>query len=143
MKFFVASPWRNREMVQKLTGELTARGYVAYSFLQSGVNLSTGQPVAEEIKTFGHALANWESDPNIKKVFDSELTGLKESDMVILLQPAGHSSLLEAGIGYGMGKKVVTIGLITQPEVFYLLCEKLYPDMDTFLADLPALTAGR
>jgi len=141
MKVFIASPWRNREAVQKLSEELAKRGVEVYSFLQSGSNLSTGLSITEELKTFGEALVNWESDPNIKKIFDSELEGLKNSDMVILLQPAGHSSLLEAGIGYGMGKAVITIGPIEQPEVFYLVCEKFYIDADSFLADLPNLTA--
>ena len=141
MKLFIASPWRNKEAVEKLTEELTKCGYSVYSFLRSGANLSTGRSVAEELRTFGEALANWESDPNIKRVFDAELAGLKESDMVVLLQPAGHSSLLEAGIGYGMGKKVVSIGPIEKPEVFYLSCESIYPNMDAFFADLPNLAA--
>lgn len=140
MQFFIASPWRNKDAVERLTGELTKRGYGVYSFLQSGANLSTGQSVTEELKTFGEALENWENDPKIKRVFESELAGLKESDLVVLLQPAGHSSLLEAGIGYGMGKKVVTVGAIERPEVFYLVCEKLYPDVDAFLADVSNLT---
>lgn len=137
MQLFIASPWRNKEAVEKITEELTKRGYGVSSFLQSGANLSTGHSVAEELKTFGEALENWENDPNIRRVFDAELAGLKESDMVVLVQPAGHSSLLEAGIGYGMGKKVITVGQIEQPEVFYLICEKLYSTMEDFLADLP------
>lgn len=129
-------------MVQKMTEELMKGGYEVYSFLQSGSNLSTGISITEELKMFGKALQNWESDTNIKKIFDSELEGLKGSDMIVLLQPAGHSSLLEAGIGYGMGKKVVTVGPIEQPEVFYLLCQGIYPDADSFLADLGNLAAS-
>lgn len=136
MKFFIASPWKNKAMVKTLGEELVKRNFGVYSFLESGANLSTGQPIADEVKTFGDAVENWEKDPNIKKIFDSELDGLKASDVVILLQPAGHSSLLEAGIGYGMGKRIVTIGSIEKPEVFYLICEKTYPDLETFLADI-------
>jgi hypothetical protein len=136
MKFFIASPWRNKDVVEKLSEELTKRNFGVYSFLQSGANLLTGESIVDEIKTFGEAVENWEKDPNIKKIFDSELDGLKSSDAVILVQPAGHSSLLEAGIGYGMGKKVITIGPIEKPEVFYLICEETYPDMDSFLADI-------
>lgn len=137
MKLFIASPWRNRTAVELLTGELVKRGYDVYSFLQSGANLTTGMSIAEELKTFGEALANWQADTNIRKIFDSELEGLKTSDMVVLLEPAGRSSLLEAGIGYGLGKKVVAVGAIQQPEVFYLICEKFYPDITNFLDDLP------
>lgn len=136
MKFFIASPWRNRDNVMQLSEALTAKGHDVYSFLQNGANLTTGESVVDELRTFGQAVQNWDRDPKIKKIFDSEMEGLKGSDTIILLQPAGHSSLLEAGIGYGMGKKVITIGPIEKPEVFYLICEKIYLDTDSFLQDL-------
>lgn len=128
-------------MVQKMTEELVQRGYEVYSFLQSGANLTTGVSIGEELKMFGKAMQNWENDPDIKKIFDSELEGLKSSDMIVLVQPVGHSSLLEAGIGYGMGKKVVTVGPIEQPEVFYLICHGFYTDLDSFLGDIGNLAA--
>lgn len=136
MKIFIASPWRNQENVLKLSEALTQRGHEVHSFLQSGANLSTGMSIGDELRTFGEALQNWENDPNIKQIFDSELTGLKSSDMVVLLNPSGHSSLIEAGIGYGMGKRVVSVGPIEKPEVFYLICENLYPDIESFLKSL-------
>lgn len=139
MKFFIASPWRNQEKVLALSEELTKRGHEVYSFLQNGANLSTGMSIGDELRTFGEALHKWQDDPNIKKIFDSELEGLKSSDMVVFLQPAGHSSLIEAGIGYGMGKQVVIVGAMEKPEVFYLICEKIYPDMESFLKELPAV----
>jgi hypothetical protein len=136
MKFFIASPWRNQEKVLSLTEELTKRGHEVFSFLQNGANLTTGMSIGDELRTFGEALHKWQDDPNIKKIFNSELEGLKNSDMVLFLQPGGHSSLIEAGIGYGMGKRVAIIGEIEKPEVFYLICEKIYPDLDSFLKDL-------
>ena len=136
MKFFIAAPWRSKEMVEGLSQELTKQGYAVYSFLQSGANLSTGGSIAEELKSFTEAMQNWHDDVNIKRVFDSELEGLKDCDAVIMLEPAGHSSLLEAGIGYGLGKKVFIVGTVEKPEVFYLISEKLYPDIPSFLADV-------
>lgn len=136
MQFFIASPWKNKEMVKELSEKLMAKGYGVYSFLQSGANLLTGTSIMDEIKTFSDALQNWESDPKIKQIFNSEMEGLKASDAVILLEPAGHSSLLEAGIGYGMGKEVISIGAITKPEVFYFICKHFHPDIDSFLSDL-------
>jgi hypothetical protein len=136
MKFFIAAPWRSKEMVEGLTEELAKRGYGVYSFLQSGANLATGASIAEELKVFVDAMQNWEDDQNIKKIFQSELEGLKSSDAVIMLEPAGHSSLLEAGIGYGMGKKVFIIGAVEKPEVFYLIAQQLYANIPSFLADV-------
>ncbi len=139
LKWFIASPWRNKADVEQLSEALAKNGCEVYSFLQSGANLSTGASVADELKSFGEAMENWQSDPNIKRVFESEMEGLKNSEAVALIQPAGHSSLLEAGIAYGMGKTVVIIGPIEKPEVFYLLFRNFYPDIDAFLADLPNL----
>jgi len=136
MKFFIASPWRNKVLVEGLVQELTRRGYQTYSFLENGANLLTGQSIVEELKMFSDTLQNWQINPNARQIFESELEGLKSSDVVLLLEPTGHSSLIEAGIGYGMGKKVYIIGEIEKPEVFYLISEKIYPDVTTFLIDL-------
>lgn len=136
MKFFIAAPWRSKEIVKAMSEELVNRGYEVYSFLQSGANLATGISIAEELKTFSEALRNWREDQNIKNIYASELEGLKQSDALILLEPAGHSSLIEAGIGFGMGKKVFIVGAIERPEVFYLISEQIYPDLQAFLNDL-------
>ncbi len=136
MKFFIAAPWRNKQIVEGLSEELTKRGYEVYSFLQSGANLTTGLSIAEELKTFSDALQNWRDNQNIKNIFETEMDGLKKSDAVIMIEPTGHSSLLEAGIGYGMGKKVFVVGDIERPEVFYLISEQFYPDINAFLNDL-------
>lgn len=136
MKFFIAAPWRSKQIVEALNEELVKRGYQTYSFLESGSNLSTGQSVAEELKMFSDALQNWQEDDNIKKVFASEMEGLKGSDAIVLLEPAGHSSLIETGIGYGMGKKVFIVGAIEKPEVFYLASDGIYATMEAFLNDL-------
>ncbi len=136
MKIFIASPWRNQEKVFEASKRLTEQGHEVYSFLQNGANLLTGSSIGEELRTFGEALQNWENNPNIKQIFESELQGLKNSDMVVLLLPAGHSSLIEAGIGYGAGKRIVIIGEVEKPEVFYLICEKIYPDLESFLKEI-------
>jgi hypothetical protein len=138
MKFFIASPWRNKDKVQELTDELIRRGYGVYSFLENGANFSTGRSAVEELAVFSEAVEKWESDPRIKNIFDSEMEGLRGCDAVVLMEPAGRSSLLEAGIGYGMGKKVFVIGPIERAEVVYRISEHFYPDRDAFLLDFPA-----
>ena len=60
--------------------------------------------------------------------------------MVVLLEPAGRSSLAEAGIAYGMGKKIVQVGLIEHPEVVYRMCAERYSTVETFLADLDGMS---
>jgi hypothetical protein len=136
MKFFIASPWKNKASVSDLTTKLIAKGHMVYSFLESGANLATGMSIADELGAFSNALSNWQNDPNIKNIFESEMEGIRSSDAVILLQPAGHSSLLEAGIGYGMGKEVIIIGPIEKPEVVYLISKRFYPSVDSFVDNI-------
>lgn len=142
MKFFIASPWRNKDAVKRMTDALAARGHFAYSFLDNGANLATGAPVCEERKAFGHSMVDWEDDPLIERIFASETQALKDSDVVILLEPAGKSSLTEAGIAYGMGKRVVRVGLVEHPEVVYRICGIRYPNVEAFLGDLDSPAAA-
>lgn len=136
MKFFIASPWKNKAYVEELQQGLASRGYKVYSFLQSGANLMTGTSIEEELKMFTTRLKDWQNDPTIKKIFEAELEGLKQSDAIILLEPAGRSSLLETGAGFGMGKKVFVVGTIEKPEVALLGASGFYPTIDAFLNDL-------
>lgn len=142
MKFFIASRWKNADSVRQLSEELRKRSHEAYSFLDNGQNLMTGTSAVDELESFGKALQEWEHDPNLKKIFDSEMEGLTHSEAIVLLQPAGHSSLLEAGIGYGMGKEVIMVGPVEHPEVFYLICRRIYSDINSFLADLDSAAAN-
>jgi hypothetical protein len=142
MNFFIASPWRNKSSVEELHEALTTRGYGCYSFLQSGANLMNGTSIEEELKMFTSRLQDWKNNPHIKKIFDAELEGLQKSDAVILLEPAGRSSLLETGAAFGMGKKVFVVGPIEKPEVALLGASGFYPDISTFLNDLPNIAKG-
>jgi hypothetical protein len=77
----------------------------------------------------------------IEQISESKMQAL-ESDAVILLEPAGRSSLAEAGIAYGMGKRVVLVGTVEHPEVVvYRICENRYPSIEAFLGDPDGLAA--
>jgi hypothetical protein len=138
MKFFITSPWRNKEAVQSLMEALTARGHTPYSFLSNNANLVNGEPIIEKSEEeFPWSIANWENDPTIKQIFDFDMNALKQSDMVVLLEPSGRSSLAEAGIAYGMGKKIALVGLVAHPEiVVYCICTNRYPSVEEFLKSI-------
>jgi hypothetical protein len=60
----------------------------------------------------------------------------------IASEPSGRSSLAEAGIAYGMGKKIVLVGLVEHPEVvLYCICGSRYPSIEEFLGDPQGLAA--
>ena len=137
MKIFIASPWKNKDQVEKLMEELQAKGHEAHSFIESGANLLSGEPIEDYMKMFNEALKNWQQqDERVSKIFSSELETLKKCDLVVLLLPAGISAHLEAGIAYGWGKRVILIGPIPKPEIVYLIFDKVYIDVSSFLKDL-------
>lgn len=136
MKFFIASPWKNKEEVKTLGDELKKRGHEVYSFIESGANLMTGQPIEDEMRAYYEALGNWKKDARISQIFNSELEGLKSSDVIVMLLPAGDSSHMEAGIGFGLGKKMILVGPINKPEVVYLVFDEIYPSVATFVNSL-------
>ena len=138
MKFFIASPWQNKDVVKSLSVTLVAQGHAVSSFLDNGANLVGGAPAVEESEEEGiNLVAGWENDPKVKEIFESDIKALEGSDEVILLEPSGRSSLVEAGIAYGMGKKVVRVGSVARPEVFaYCICGSHYASVEEFLNDL-------
>jgi hypothetical protein len=109
-----------------------------YSFLDNGANAMGGAPPIEESEeSFPNSISEWENNPAIKEIFESDMKALRESDEVILLEPSGRSSLAEAGIAYGMGKKIVVVGQVVHPSiVLYSICENRYASTDEFLANL-------
>lgn len=139
MKIFIASPWKNKDQVEKLVGELQAMGHEAHSFIESGANLLSGQPIEDYMKAFNEAVKDWQGeDERVTKIFKSELDTLKQCDLTVLLLPAGISAHLEAGIAYGWGKKVVLIGPIPKPEIVYLIFDRVFIDTTSFLEELKA-----
>ena len=143
MKFFIASPWQNTEIVKSLSVALAARGHEVYSFLDNGANAVGGAPPIEESEeSFPNSILSWENNPAVKEIFESDMKALKESDVVILLEPSGRSSLAEAGIAYGMGKKIVVVGRVAHPSiVLYSISKDRYANTDDFLVSLGGVVA--
>jgi len=143
MKFFIASPWQNTDIVKNLSVALATRGHTVYSFLDNGANVVGGAPPIEESEeSFPNSIASWENNPAVKEIFESDMKALKESDVLILLEPSGRSSLAEAGIAYGMGKKIVVVGNVAHPSVvLYNICGNRYAGIDEFLASLGGVAA--
>jgi hypothetical protein len=141
MKFFIASPWQNVDLVKGLSVALTTRGHETYSFLDNGANAVGGAPSVEEFEeNFLNSVLNWGNNPAIKEIFEFDMKALKECDVVVLLEPSGRSSLAEAGIAYGMGKKIVLVGAVAHPTIIvYSICQDRYAGVDEFLASLGAM----
>ncbi len=138
MKYFIASKWKNKEMVKMLSDGIKFKGHEAYSFLDNSANLLTGRPIAEDTLFFEEILKSkdWKLNPHVYQIFHSEIKNIRKCDALILLLPCGISSHLEAGIAYGLNKNLILIGKAEKPEIIYLIFDQTYFNLDDFLINL-------
>lgn len=75
-------------------------------------------------------------DPVHRFHYERDLVGLKNARTVILLLPAGTSTHIEAGIAFGLGKKLILIGKPEKPETLYFIFDEYFETIDEFLESL-------
>ncbi len=134
-QYFIASRWRNRDKVLKLVQKLREKGKTVYSFFESSaVSHRINNDPKEYMKHFEKR--DWQNDPYVKEVFNQDMEGLKESECLVMLLPAGNSAHIEAGIAYGMGKKCILVGIPDKAESLYKIFSEVYPTIDEFIDTL-------
>ncbi len=79
---------------------------------------------------------NWWNSKMVKDIFKKDMKALKESEILLLLLPAGKSSHIEAGVAYGMGKKCIVIGDQREAESLYLIFNEHYSTIGEFISSL-------
>ncbi|MFS0821819.1 group-specific protein [Bacillus sp. 1P02SD] len=85
-KFYIASSFKNIEMVRYVSKQLIKRGFLyTYDWTQN-----------ERASTFNE----------LKAIGIQEKNAVLESDFLIVLLPAGKGSHIELGIALGQGKKI-------------------------------------
>ena len=134
MKYFIASRWANMKNVQLLTENLTALGNHVFSFVTDSRNFIAKNEIGPS--PFSKLKGKWQANPELKAAYERDLEGLRESDAVILLLPAGKTSHLQAGIGFGLDKQMILIGEADTPETHYLIFEEWYSTIPAFIASL-------
>jgi hypothetical protein len=135
MRYFIASRWANMKQVQILTENIAAHGNEVFSFVKDPRNFVP----KDELKTVPDALKdlkNWRTNSELRDLYETELEGLRESDVFILLLPAGESSHIQAGIAFGLGKKTVLIGKPEAVKTHYLIFDEHYASIDEYVASL-------
>ena len=131
--FFISSRWRNGDKVLELVKKLRDKGYLVNCFMEEKFNPGTIDNDPEEVMARFEARENWKNDPFVKRIFKRDLNGLKSSKCIIVLLPGGKSTHLEAGIGYGLGKKLILIGEQKETESLYLIFSEFYKTIDDFI----------
>jgi hypothetical protein len=133
--YFIASRYRNRDAVVALAAALRDRGKRVYCFPESSPLVAADADPEAAMLRF-EATAAWRSDTGIRVVFERNLAALRSSLNVILLLPAGKSAHMEAGIAFGLGKRLILIGEQREAETLYLVFDEVYSDTRAFLASL-------
>lgn len=132
-QYFISSRWRNRDQVMSLALKLRKKGKSVYCFMEEKHNPGTIHDDPDEVMTKFEARKNWRKDPFVKRIFQRDLTGLKASKCVIVLLPGGKSTHIEAGIAFGLRKKLILIGEQKETESLYLIFNEVYKTPSQFL----------
>ncbi|MBM7694501.1 hypothetical protein JOC77_003962 [Peribacillus deserti] len=86
MKFYIASGFKNKENVRQVSAALQEKGHIqTYDWTQN-----------ERASSLDH----------LKRIGELEKTAVSDSDLLIMLLPAGFGSHIEAGIAIGLGRRV-------------------------------------
>lgn len=135
MRYFIASRWANMKAVQILTENLMAAGHTVFSFVDDPRNFVSAYDLRNK-PIFLRNPEGWQKNADLRRLHERNLEGIQTSDVVILLLPSGESSHIQAGIGYALGKKMILIGPVSDPEPHYLIFDEWYPTLETFISRL-------
>lgn len=124
---------RNSENVLRLVEGIKSKGFSCYNFLDKPATPDTPDLPWEEQMAILESHPDFRNDPVHRHHFVTDMDGLKNADTIVMLLPAGKAAHMEAGVAYGLGKKMVMVGEIENPETLYLMFEESYPDIESFL----------
>ena len=134
--YTVISKYRNKNQCELLVKKLQDLGKTCFNFCEvpADPNNPDGNP-EEQMDVFEN-VSDFYNDEYYQYVFKTDLDGLKNADIVIMLLPAGNSVHMEAGIAYGLGKRLILIGEPEKPESLYLIFKERYKTIEEFLQNI-------
>ncbi len=127
MKIYVASSWRNADQ-PSVVADLRREGHEVYDFRNpeegdQGFHWKEIDPnwqqwtIEEYIQALSHPLA--------QAGYKSDFAALEWCDVAILVMPCGRSAHLELGYCRGAGKPTAILLSNAEPELMYLMVDKL------------------
>lgn len=134
--YMVIGKVRNAENMLRLAKGIEEKGFTCYHCLH--------KPAVPEAKHLSwrdqmdvlESHEDFWNDPNHRNHFETDMEGLRNAETIVMLLPAGAATHMEAGAAYGLGKKLIMIGEVEKPETLYLMFEKRYPDIESFLESI-------
>lgn len=131
--YMVIGRVRNSENILRLVKGIEGKGYSCYNFLNKPCTPDSGHlPWGEQMDKL-EAVADLWNDPHMRYIFEMDMEALRNADTIVMLLPAGMAAHMEAGVAYGLNKKMVLIGEVEKPETLYLMFEQQYPNIESFL----------
>lgn len=136
--YFVAGKWRNHKNITPIVDRIRSVGKKAYYFVENqydAYNINTElEPEDLDAKmTAEEQMKDWHVDPLFRKIFETDMEGLRNSDAIVIVFPIGFSAHMELGAAYGMGKKCFGIGAPEKAETLYFMFDKIFPTVEDFL----------
>ena len=108
MKIYIASSWKNEEIVKELAAILRSWGHEVYCFAEGGA----GQHIfdwSDVITPDDDGITCLDTDDS-RRAYKIDKDGLDWSECCILLNPCGRDAHLEGGYAKGKGKKLYILG---------------------------------
>jgi hypothetical protein len=127
---------RNEENVRALIAAIRAKGKTCYGFTAKPADPTNPDGSAEDQMRVMESHPDFLNDPVHKAHYEADLAGLQNAHTVVLLLPAGTSAHIEAGMAFGLGKKLILIGTPEKPETLYYIFSEHYGTPEDFLRTL-------
>ena len=134
--YTVISKYRNKNQCELLVKKLQDLGKTCFNFCEVPADPNNPEGNPEEQMDVFENVSDFYNDEYYQYVFKTDLDGLKNADIVIMLLPAGNSVHMEAGIAYGLGKPLILIGEPEKPESLYLIFKERYKTIEEFLQNI-------
>ncbi len=134
--YMVIGRVRNAENILRLVKGIEDTGATCYHCLHKPVVPEAKHLAWEEQMDILESHEDFWNDPNHKNHFETDMNGLRNTETIVMLLPAGMATHMEAGVAYGLGKKLILIGEIEKPETLYLIFKERYPDIESFLESI-------
>jgi hypothetical protein len=139
--FVIVGRFRNRDKVDQVKESLRAAGKSVYCFTDNeydghGIKFNKNEADVHKMVSATEALDDWQTNPTWRKIFETDMQGLQDSEKLVLVFPSGLAAHMELGVAYGLGKKCFAIGLPEKTETLYLMLDGIFPSAEALLKEV-------
>ncbi len=131
--YMVIGRTRNAQNIQRLVVGIESKGYSCYNFLNIPATPDTPDLPWDEQMNISESDPDFWNSSHYRETFETDISGLKNADTIVMLLPCGLAAHMEAGLAFGLNKKLILIGEVEKPETLYLMFNERYPDIESFL----------